>query len=120
MQRAGQAAAIHAFVASILKVNRASEVVVLGDLNDYQFSPALNILKYGNAAGTGTANLVDLITRLPANEQYTYDYDGISEVLDHILITHGVAGEHYQVVHLNSEYHDQVSDHDPQVLDFTP
>lgn len=26
----------------------------------------------------------------------------------------------YQVVHVNAEYSDQISDHDPQVVDFTP
>ncbi|MCW2495061.1 lamin tail domain-containing protein [Jatrophihabitans sp.] len=120
VQRAGQAAAVHQFVSSILAIKPSADVVVVGDLNDYQFSPALNVLKYGNAAGTGKSDLTDLITTLPANQQYTYDYDGISEVLDHILVSPKVAGVKYQVVHVNSEYANQTSDHDPQVLAFTP
>jgi predicted extracellular nuclease len=120
IQRAGQAAAVHDFVASILAIKSNADVVVLGDLNDYQFSPALNVLKYGNAGGTGKAELTDLITTLPANERYTYVFDGLSEVLDHILVAPKVAGVKYQVVHVNAEFHNQVSDHDPQVLDFTP
>ena len=98
----------------------ALEVVVVGDLNDYQFSPALNVLKTGTADGTGPATLTDLITTLPANQQYTSDFDGISEVLDHILVSKGPGGVQYQVVHVNAEYADQASDHDPQVVRFKP
>jgi len=47
-------------------------------------------------------------------------YNGISQVLDHILVTESVRGIDYQVVHVNAEYTDQTSDHDPQVLAFTP
>jgi uncharacterized protein len=41
-------------------------------------------------------------------------------VLDHILVTSGAGKYAYQVIHLNSEYANQVSDHDPQVADITP
>jgi predicted extracellular nuclease len=47
-------------------------------------------------------------------------FNGISQVLDHILVSPSISDIDYQVVHVNSEYHDQTSDHDPQVLDFTP
>jgi uncharacterized protein len=94
--------------------------VVVGDLNDYQFSPSLSVLKSGTADGTGTQTLTDLITTLPVNQQYTYDFDGISEVLDHILLSNSIKTFNYQVVHVNSEYANQVSDHDPQVVDVTP
>ena len=57
---------------------------------------------------------------LPANQQYTYDFDGVSEVLDHILITKGIGNFTYHVVHVNAEFANQVSDHDPQVVDIKP
>jgi uncharacterized protein len=120
IQRAGQALVEHNFISQILAIHRKAEVVVIGDLNDYQFSPALSILKTGTADGTGTSILTDLITTLPANQQYTYDFDGVSEVLDHILLTKGIKSFDYQVVHINSEFANQVSDHDPQVVDVTP
>jgi predicted extracellular nuclease len=119
-QRAGQAQVEHDFVNKLLAVDSKADVVVVGDLNDYQFSPALSVLKTGTADGSGPATLQDLITTLPVNQQYTYDFDGISEVLDHILMTNAIKTFHYQVVHLNSEYANQVSDHDPQVVDLTP
>jgi len=68
--------------------------------------------------------LYERITTLPANQQYTYDFDGFSEVLDHILISRGLtlpgALYDYDIVHVNSEYTDQVSDHDPQVVRLRP
>jgi uncharacterized protein len=41
-------------------------------------------------------------------------------VLDHILLSNSIKTFNYQVVHVNSEYENQVSDHDPQVVDVTP
>ena len=79
-------------------------MVVVGDLNDYQFSPPLASLKTGTADGTGPSILTDLITTLPANQQYTYVYNGVSQVLDHILVTPSAGEVDYQVVHVNSEY----------------
>ena len=120
VQRAGQALAEHDFVSQLLAIDKNADVVVVGDLNDYQFSPALALLKTGSSDGSGTPTLTDLITTLPKDEQYTYDFDGVNEVLDHILVTKGIGNFNYQVVHLNSEYANQVSDHDPQVVDVTP
>ena len=47
-------------------------------------------------------------------------FNGVSQVLDHILVTPALGGVQYQVVHVNSEYADQVSDHDPQVVRLKP
>jgi predicted extracellular nuclease len=113
VQRHQQATEVNAFVTSLLKVDKKAKVVVAGDLNDYQFSPALGTL---TGAPSHRPILTDLITTLPANQQYTYDYEGVSEVLDHILVTSAVGKPEYQVVHVNSEYANQVSDHDPQVV----
>ena len=57
---------------------------------------------------------------MPVDQRYTYVFNGVSQVLDHILVTPAITGVRYQVVHVNSEYHDQVSDHDPQVVELTP
>ena len=120
LQRSGQAQVEHDFVQNILNIKKKADVVVVGDLNDYQFSPALASLRTGTADGTGPSILTDLIGTLPVNQQYTYDYDGVSEVLDHILVSPGITDPVYQVVHVNSEYANQTSDHDPQVVQFRP
>jgi predicted extracellular nuclease len=119
-QRSGQAQTEHAFVRKILDIDPRSDVVVLGDLNDYPFSPSLSVLRTGTADGSGPSILTDLISTLPENERYTYVFDGVSEVLDHILVSKGAGSPDYQVVHINAEYANQTSDHDPQVVRIKP
>jgi uncharacterized protein len=120
VQRAGQAQVVHDFVEKIVQIDKKADVVVLGDLNDYQFSPALSALRTGTADGSGPSILSDLITTLPTNQRYTYVFNGVSQVLDHILVSSGVGAVQYQVVHINAEYADQASDHDPQVVRLQP
>jgi len=120
VQRAGQAQVVHDFVEDILDVDRKADVVVLGDLNDFQFSPSVAALRTGTADGSGPSILTDLIATLPKDQQYTYVFNGVSQVLDHILVTRGPDDVQYQVVHINAEYADQASDHDPQVVRLRP
>lgn len=112
-QRVQQANLVNGFVRQLEQREPQAKVVVLGDMNDYQFSPALKKLTAGNA-------LTDLIDTLPARERYSYVYQGNSQVLDHILASKGVRSRSYDVVHTNAEFADQISDHDPQVLRFKP
>lgn len=111
-QRLAQAQIVRDFVQSIVTLDANAKVVVLGDLNDFQFSPAVATLTSGGL-------LYDLVDTLPANERYTYVFEGNSQVLDHILVSsalyNGGAGAEYDVVHVNSEFASQVSDHDPEV-----
>jgi hypothetical protein len=114
-QRHAQAALVHDFVADIERLNRKAAVVVLGDINDFEFSETADIL-------VGTGQLVDLPRTLPDGERYSYVFEGNSQVLDHILISPGLASRKYDydIVHVNAEYADQVSDHDPQVVRIRP
>jgi uncharacterized protein len=120
VQRAGQAQVVHDFVERILDVDRKADVVVLGDLNDFQFSPSAAALRTGTADGSGPSILTDLIATLPKDQQYTYVFNGVSQVLDHILVTRELDDVQYEVVHVNAEYADQASDHDPQVVRVRP
>ncbi len=106
-QRIAQAKEVRQFVD---RLPRWANVVVLGDLNDFQFSPTLDEL---------TPRLVDLIDLLPRGERYSYVYEGNSQTLDHVLVAGRIAGLDYDVVHTNAEFANQVSDHDPQVVRLT-
>ncbi len=110
IQRTKQAVVLNAFAKDVLGVDSAANLVLAGDFNDYQFSGPVTTLTDSGAT------LTDLINTLPAEERYTYVYNGISQVLDHIIVAKGLTDVEYDVVHLNSEFADQVSDHDPQVL----
>ncbi|ARF54755.1 endonuclease/exonuclease/phosphatase family protein [Streptomyces gilvosporeus] len=113
VQRTAQAKLVNGFVKDLLGKDPKAEVVVVGDLNDYQFSPALKDLTDGGV-------LTDQVNRLPRAERYGYVYQGNSQVLDHMLTSKALAGPDYDIVHINSEYADQASDHDPQVLRIRP
>jgi uncharacterized protein len=111
-QRHQQANEVGSFVQSLLGADPSANVVVLGDLNDFQFSDTISILE--------DAGLHDLVKDLPANEQYTYVFDGNSQAIDHILVGGALTavGRDYDAVHVNAEFVSQVSDHDPQVASF--
>ncbi|MER6396852.1 lamin tail domain-containing protein [Kitasatospora sp. NPDC001603] len=113
VQRLKQATVEQAFVAKLLAADKEAKVVSLGDFNDYQFSPAL-------AALTKDGVLRDLVNELPEKEQYSYVYQGNSQVLDHVLVSPEVGYAKYDVVHINSEFAVQASDHDPQVVRIKP
>jgi len=47
-------------------------------------------------------------------------FDGKSQVLDHILTSRGFKSVAFDIVHINAEFHDQNSDHDPAVVRVKP
>ncbi|MGQ5575069.1 endonuclease/exonuclease/phosphatase family protein [Streptomyces sp. ECR3.8] len=115
-QRHLQAREVHDFTAKILKVQKNAAVVALGDINDFEFSRTTRIMEGGGV-------LWSAIRALPASERYSYVYQGNSQVLDQILISPSIRRQcsfSYDSVHINAEFHDQISDHDPQVLRFKP
>jgi predicted extracellular nuclease len=111
-----QAESVRGFVDQILAKDRGANVVVLGDINDFDFSRTTDIL-----VGTGKTSLIDLPRTLPLKERYSYVFEGNSQILDQILMSQNLKpGFSYDIVHINSEYVDQISDHDPQVVRLTP
>jgi predicted extracellular nuclease len=109
--RHAQAQAVNDFVDQLLGIDPEANVIVLGDLNDFEFSDTVGILEGGA--------LTSLMHSLPEAERYSYDFEGNSQVLDQILVSDNLL-EHfpfeYDPVHVNSEFADQASDHDPQVV----
>jgi hypothetical protein len=116
--RHGQAGVVHDFVADLLALDADANVVVLGDINDFEFSETVDILEAEGALHT-------LVKDLPARERYSYVFEGNSQVLDQILVGPNIRDNFlhvYDVVHVNSEFADaiQASDHEPAVtrIDF--
>jgi Predicted extracellular nuclease len=111
-RRKQQAQIVNGFVNSILAADRRAKVIVMGDLNDFEFSATLSTLK-----GSVLRNLIET---LPRNERYTYVFDGNSQALDHILVTGSLLNSlvKFDVVHINSEFSEHASDHDPTVAIF--
>ncbi|WP_149179544.1 endonuclease/exonuclease/phosphatase family protein [Streptomyces sp. TRM49041] len=113
VDRHQQAKVVNAFVKDVLAVQRNARVVVLGDINDFEFSQTTKLLTDGGA-------LRAAITCLPRSERYSYVYQGNSQVLDQILTSPSIRRFEYDSVHINAEFAEQNSDHDPQVLRFRP
>jgi len=105
---------VHDFVEQLLAINPESRVVVLGDLNDFHFSPPIDLLE-----GSILANLVET---LPEDERYSYVYDGNSQTLDQILVSDRLMKTFvaFEILHLNAEFNIQtrLSDHDPLIATF--
>jgi predicted extracellular nuclease len=90
-------------------------VVVLGDCNDGLGSPAIVELE--------RAGLVDLMDSVPADDRYTYVFQGRSQILDHVLTSPALlecCAPTIDVVHGNAESPAarRISDHDPVVARF--
>ena len=111
-QRLQQAEVVSDYVYEMFLDDVAAKVIVLGDLNDFEFSKPLEELK-----GIGLAALIET---LPGDQRYTYNFEGNAQALDHILASPAMAKvlQGYDVVHINSEFSTQVSDHDPVIAQF--
>jgi hypothetical protein len=116
LKRNQQAAVVNAFVGHILSLDPQANVIVLGDFNDFPFSPPLATLE-----GMILTNLVDT---LPENERYTYVFEGNSQVLDQILVTDHLFNQVFDnaaIIHLNAEFAGtyRPTDHDPVLARFS-
>ena len=108
--RHAQAQAVNDFVDQLVAADPQVNVVVLGDINDFEFSQTVQLLE-GDV-------LTTLMATLPQAERYSYVFEGNSQVLDQILVSNPLLAGFpvdYDPVHVNAEFADQASDHDPQV-----
>ena len=126
-----QAREVRALADDLLAADPQAKFVVAGDVNDFEFSETSDILA-DIVEGSGTTAMTDLPRTLPPSERWTYVYDGNSQVLDHIFVSPALAtldskkknagpfrplpAFTYDIVHTNSPFADQDSDHDPQVV----
>jgi predicted extracellular nuclease len=109
-QRSEQARAIRRFVDRILEEDSDAAVVVLGDLNEFEYRPPLRILTGGG--------LVNLTERVPVEDRYSYIFQGLSQTLDHILVSPYLAQRaEIDMVHVNADFphKERASDHDPVI-----
>ncbi len=82
VRREAQARHVATLVQERLDADPAAHVIVLGDLNDYYQSNAVEALRT-----SVQPPLVHSYDFLPPLDRYTYVFNGASQVLDHLLIT---------------------------------
>lgn len=114
IQRVKQATVLNAFVKKALALDPKTRIVILGDLNDFQFSKPIEVLV--------GSEMTSLVMTLPAEERYTYNYDGNAQVLDHIVVTNNMMEtlSEFDIIHFNSEFYygNRGSDHDAVIARF--
>lgn len=120
-RRIAQAAWNGDLVNQILTENSDAFVIVMGDLNSYYESPPIASLR--------SAGMIHVFDQLSPEERYTYIYQGIAQVLDHILVNalYEDSISSVDILHVNADYPLQMpgdtsvlhkSDHDPVVVTF--
>lgn len=100
---------INNFLNQINANNKDAVILVMGDMNDFEFSNTLKFLK-GDL-------LVSAVENLPAEQRHTYVYQGNSQVLDNLLVNKKYAENmRSDILNINSEMtraQGYFSDHDP-------
>jgi endonuclease/exonuclease/phosphatase family metal-dependent hydrolase len=112
-------------LASELGSRGARPLIVLGDLNDFEDSLPLQALYAGGI-------LTSTCFSVPQENRYSYIFQGVSQGVDHILVTPGLARwlEAASPLHFNADFPYQPyarqrsnpwrsSDHDPVAATFT-
>ena len=114
VQRLGQAQVVAGFVDQLLDRDPQALVAVVGDLNDFAWSAPVQRL----VATTGMTQLDEL---LPIAARYSYVFQGNSQTLDHQLASPAFTAlvPALDIVHSNSEFATQISDHDPSIARLT-
>ena len=117
-KRLAQAAFIHDLVAELLAADPNANIVVLGDFNESSFPlapvqpPPGDVLQ--TLAGTPPI-LFNLGDAVDGDLAYSYNFQGISQQLDHLLVSSALIAlqPEFDHVHVNTEFPNQASDHDP-------
>jgi predicted extracellular nuclease len=114
--RESQTRALNEYVAGLLEHDANRRVIVLGDMNTFDFTRHLTQV----LPGTSDEILHNLIPNADRDERYTYIFEGNSQVLDHIFVTPALlSGAEIDIVHVNVDFprvdSRVASDHEPVV-----
>lgn len=114
-QREAQVGALNDYVDHLHQRTRRPRVLVLGDLNTFEFTDDLREILTGSPQ-----RLWDLGERVAADERYTFNFEGNSQALDHMFVSAGLRpGARLDIVHVNVDYPRMdagvASDHEPMV-----
>lgn len=111
-ERLQLAQAINNFIDEGLAKDPNLNIVVAGDMNDFEFTPALETLK-----GDVLTNMVD---KAPEKDRFTYFFQGNNQVLDHILVSNNLENvTEIDLIHINANFTEaqgRASDHDPVLV----
>ena len=144
-QRMEQAIMVANFVQALLDVDPDAHIVVLGDMNAFQFTDGLvdvvGIMtgthnpaesRMSPEADTLEPNLINQVMRVPQDDRYSYIFNSTLQVLDHILTSPALDAlvtdaqfsrgnaDGFPYWHLEDNGGLRVSDHDGFVIYINP
>ncbi len=108
-------------MAKLLAEDPTARFIIIGDLNSFYDSKPIDLLR--------EAGLIHVFENLPPGERYNYIYQGVSQTLDHILVSPELRDAIREVVvlHVNADFPPaepgdpspiRKSDHDPVIAIF--
>jgi predicted extracellular nuclease len=127
-ERKDQAEALNEVVNALLdagksnrkKASKAGRIIVLGDLNTFEFTSELTEILPGTGSDKVLTNLIDTLTD---DNVYTFNFEGNSQVLDHFFVSDLLLDKaELDIVHVNVDFprvdNTVGSDHEPLVARF--
>jgi uncharacterized protein len=114
-QRLCQAQILRDITRSMLAIDPHASIVVLGDMNEHEFRAPVKALE--------ETPLVPLLLQIPAHRRYTYNFEGNSQVLDHIFASKALVDRtrpEIDIIHVNADFpaREAASDHEPVLARF--
>ncbi|GAB1315430.1 hypothetical protein MFIFM68171_05640 [Madurella fahalii] len=110
-----QANVTGSFIAGILALDLAANVIAAGDFNEFAFVQPMKTF-------SAISKMIDIdeAARIPVEERYTYAFDMNAQALDHMYVSPALArhkATRFEHIHVNSwaADADAVSDHDPSI-----
>lgn len=99
-RRLAQAGAVADRIRRRLQSNSEARIIVLGDFNDYERSAPMAALTREPLGLQNTA------LQIPLEQRYTYNFGGVSQLLDAILVSPALAPHVVSsgILHLNADY----------------
>ena len=102
LERIQQAVTLNGLAAERLAADPRARLVALGDFNDTELSPALALLTDPAQGG----RFVHALSVIPAEQRYSYNFGGVSELIDAILLSPALAEEatYATIIHTNTDF----------------
>jgi len=124
VERAAQTGALNEYVDVLLAGDPDANIMVVGDLNTFQWTDDLAEILPGVGPDQVLANL--LPAKLKGSDKdnvYTFNFEGNSQALDHFFVTDGLWQKaEFDIVHINVDFprvdSSVGSDHEPLIARF--
>lgn len=102
LERVQQAVFLNGLATELLAADPAARIIALGDLNDTDLSPALALLSDPAQGG----RLVNALAGVPPALRYSYNFGGVSELIDAVLLSPSLAEDvgWASILHVNTDY----------------